>query len=213
MVLLSWVAKNIASGLVLVVKSSSNDASRLTFWLSNTVVLREIIVQTFGISHQFTPSMMNLSMNGGAKKLDGKSMTMLWRNSYNGMQAKFAARQMPDDWQETSTLLATLEKIESWIFSRIVETIWWQVNVCLRMCPLSAGGHECGCLPILAKLVMEQCVARLNVAMFNAILRESSSEIPTDSISDPIVDPKVLPIPVGDLSFGSGAQLKNSVRA
>jgi hypothetical protein len=60
---------------------------------------------------------------------------------------------------------------------------------------------------------MEQCVARLNVAMFNAILRESSSEIPTDSISDPIVDPKVLPIPVGDLSFGSGAQLKNSVRA
>ncbi|ONL94074.1 hypothetical protein ZEAMMB73_Zm00001d027834 [Zea mays] len=162
-------------------------ALRLTFWLSNTVVLREIIVQTFGISHQFTPSMMNLSMNGGAKKLDGKSMTMLWRNSYNGMQAKFAARQMPDDWQETSTLLATLEKIESWIFSRIVETIWWQV--------------------------MEQCVARLNVAMFNAILRESSSEIPTDSISDPIVDPKVLPIPVGDLSFGSGAQLKNSVRA
>lgn len=107
-------------------------ALRLTFWLSNTVVLREIIVQTFGISHQFTPSMMNLSMNGGAKKLDGKSMTMLWRNSYNGMQAKFAARQMPDDWQETSTLLATLEKIESWIFSRIVETIWWQVNVCLR---------------------------------------------------------------------------------
>jgi len=101
-------------------------ALRLTFWLSNTVVLREIIVQTFGISHQFTPSMMNLSMNGGAKKLDGKSMTMLWRNSYNGMQAKFAARQMPDDWQETSTLLATLEKIESWIFSRIVETIWWQ---------------------------------------------------------------------------------------
>lgn len=58
---------------------------------------------------------------------------------------------------------------------------------------------------------MEQCVARLNVAMFNAILRESSSEIPTDSISDPIVDPKVLPIPAGDLSFGSGAQLKNSI--
>ena len=61
--------------------------------------------------------------------------------------------------------------------------------------------------------MMEQCVARLNVAMFNAILRESSSEIPTDSISDSIVDPKFLPIPAGDLSFGSGAQLKNSVRA
>jgi len=249
------VAKSIASGLVLVAKSSSNDASRLTFWLSNTVVLREIIVQTFGISHQFTPSMTTMNMNGGAKKLDGKSMTMLWRNNFNGMQTKLAAMQMPDDWQETSTLLAALEKIESWIFSRIVETVWWQaltphmqkrtvegastpkagrvlgpalgdqqqgtfsVNLWKaafhdafnRMCPLRAGGHECGCLPVLAKLVMEQCVARLDVAMFNAILRESASEIPTDPISDPIVDPKVLPIPAGDLSFGSGAQLKNSI--
>lgn len=58
---------------------------------------------------------------------------------------------------------------------------------------------------------MEQCVARLDVAMFNAILRESSHEIPTDSVSDPITDYRVLPIPVGDLSFGSGAQLKKAV--
>ena len=58
---------------------------------------------------------------------------------------------------------------------------------------------------------MEPCIARLDTAMFNAILRESAHEIPTDPISDPIVDSKVLPIPAGDLSFGSGAQLKNSV--
>ena len=54
-------------------------------------------------------------------------------------------------------------------------------------------------------------LARLDVAMFNAILRESANEIPSDPISDPIVDSRVLPIPAGDLSFGSGAQLKNSV--
>lgn len=59
---------------------------------------------------------------------------------------------------------------------------------------------------------MEQCVARLDTAMFNAILRESESQIPTDPVSDPILDTKVLPISAGDLSFGSGAQLKNSVR-
>ncbi|CAL5013391.1 unnamed protein product [Urochloa decumbens] len=247
------VAKNIASGLVLVAKSSSNDASRLTFWLSNTVVLREIIAQTLGIS-RVTPTTSTMNGNVGAKNLDGKPTTMLWRSSSNGKQAKLAAMQMPDDWQETSTLLASLEKIESWIFSRIVDTVWWQaltphmqtpaegsstpkagrvlgpalgnqqqgtfsVNLWKaafydsfsRMCPLRAGGHECGCLPVLAKLVMEQCVARLDVAMFNAILRESATEIPTDPISDPIVDPKVLPIPAGDLSFGSGAQLKNSI--
>ncbi|KAL5221007.1 hypothetical protein ABZP36_025720 [Zizania latifolia] len=248
------VAKSTVSGLVLVAKSCSNDASRLTFWLSNTVVLREIIAQTFGISRQLAPTTTSIKMNGGARRLDGRSVTMLWKNSSNGKQTKFAGMQIPDDWQETSTLLDALEKIESWIFSRIVETVWWQaltphmqtpvegsstpkagrvlgpslgnqqqgtfsVNLWKaafhdafnKICPLRAARHECGCLPVLAKLVMEQCVARMDVAMFNAILRESASEMPTDPISDPIVDPKVLPIPAGDLSFGSGAQLKNSI--
>ena len=59
---------------------------------------------------------------------------------------------------------------------------------------------------------MEQCVARLDVAMFNAILRESVDEIPTDPVSDPISDSKVLPIPAGKSSFGAGALLKNVVR-
>lgn len=58
---------------------------------------------------------------------------------------------------------------------------------------------------------MEQCISRLDVAMFNAILRESAYEFPTDPVSDPIVDSKVLPISAGDLSFGSGALLKKSV--
>lgn len=55
-------------------------------------------------------------------------------------------------------------------------------------------------------------MARLDVAMFNAILRESDDEIPTDPVSDPISEAKVLPIPAGKASFGAGAQLKNAVR-
>ena len=58
---------------------------------------------------------------------------------------------------------------------------------------------------------MEQCIARLDIAMFNAILRESEDEIPTDPMSDPITDPKVLPIPSRKFSFGAGVQLKNAV--
>lgn len=58
---------------------------------------------------------------------------------------------------------------------------------------------------------MEQCVARLDVAMFNAILRESDDEMPTDPVSDPVSDPKVLPVPSGKSSFGAGIQLKNAV--
>jgi hypothetical protein len=58
---------------------------------------------------------------------------------------------------------------------------------------------------------MEQCISRLDAAMFNAILRESNDEIPTDLMSDPITDPKGLPIPSGKFSFGAGVQLKNAI--
>lgn len=80
-----------------------------------------------------------------------------------------------------------------------------------RLCPIRAGGNECGCLPILSRLIMEQCVARLDVAMFNAILRKSADEVPTDPVSDAISDPKVLPIPPRKASFGAGAQLKTLI--
>lgn len=59
--------------------------------------------------------------------------------------------------------------------------------------------------------VMEQLVGRLDVAMFNAILRGSDDEMPTDPVSDPIVDSKVLPIPAGKSGFGPAIQLKNAV--
>lgn len=58
---------------------------------------------------------------------------------------------------------------------------------------------------------MEQLVSRLDMGMFNAILRESAEDMPTDPVSDPISDSKVLPIPSGKSSFGAGVQLKNTV--
>ncbi|CAN4101878.1 unnamed protein product [Withania somnifera] len=82
---------------------------------------------------------------------------------------------------------------------------------CERICPVRAGGHECGCLHLLSKLIMEQCVARLDVAIFNAILRESADVMPSDPISDPISDAEVLPIPAGKASFAAGAQLKIAI--
>ncbi|CAK9172529.1 unnamed protein product [Ilex paraguariensis] len=262
------VARNSVSGLVLIAKSCGNDVPRLTFWLSNTVVLREVISQAFGSSCHSSALTKIIESNGGEKNSKGTPSSLKWNGSSGSRQSnKLGFMQFIDDWQETRTFTASLEKVESWIFSRIVESIWWQVNTSLttvlmlwtlapnmqspaedsnnnktigrilgpalgdqqqgsfsinlwknafqdafnRLCPVRAGGHECGCLPVLARMVMEQCVSRLDVAMFNAILRESAHEIPTDPVSDPILDPKVLPIPAGDLSFGSGAQLKNSV--
>lgn len=58
---------------------------------------------------------------------------------------------------------------------------------------------------------MEQLADRLDVSMFNAILRDSNEDMSTDPTSDPITDLMVLPIPAGKSSFGTGAQLKNAV--
>ncbi|XP_043693638.1 uncharacterized protein LOC122644101 isoform X2 [Telopea speciosissima] len=248
------VARNTVSGLVLIAKSCGNDVPRLAFWLSNAIVLREIISQAFGNLHHSVPRVIEL--NGVSKISESKPSSLKWKGISGSKQVKkLGFIQLVDDWQETTTFTAALEKVECWIFSRIIESVWWQTltphmqspvedlyanktfgrllgpalgdqqqgsfsinlwksafqDALQKLCPVRAGGHECGCLPVLARMVMEQCVARLDVAMFNAILRESAHEIPTDPVSDPIIDPKVLPIPAGDLSFGSGAQLKNSI--
>ncbi|GMI70979.1 hypothetical protein like AT2G42320 [Hibiscus trionum] len=248
------IAKNTVSGLILISKSCGNDVSRLTFWLSNTILLREIISQSFGTSHNSSPFSRLPQLNGSNKRGEVKSTTLKWKGGAGSKQVN-SFGPLVDDWQETGTFISALEKVESWIFSRIVESVWWQAltpymqtplegssvsrtigkllgpalgdqqqgsfsinlwktafqDAFQRLCPVRAGDHECGCLPVIGKLVMAQCIARLDVAMFNAILRESANEIPTDPVSDPIVDSKVLPIPAGDLSFGSGAQLKNAV--
>ncbi|KAL3636456.1 hypothetical protein CASFOL_021003 [Castilleja foliolosa] len=150
---------------------------------------------------------------------------------------------------DISTFITALEKIESWLFSRIVESVWWQTftphmhttsvsstkkafgrknsndhgnfstelwkkafkDASERLCPIRAAGHECGCLNLLIRMVMEQLVDRLDTAMFNAILRESAEEMPTDPLSDPITDSKVLPIPSGKSTFGAAVELKNSI--
>ncbi|XP_039682774.1 uncharacterized protein [Medicago truncatula] len=244
-------AKSSVSGLVLVSKACGNDVPRLTFWLSNTIVLRTIISQN--------SKDMVLSNHAGSnrrRKTEGDGNAKIassqrWKGDKN---------ECFGNWDDPHVFISALEKVEAWIFSRIVESIWWQtltphmqhtntnltnkevasassksnrrvsnscdqdlgnmsLNIwksafkesCERICPIRAGGNECGCLPMLPKLVMEQCVARLDVAMFNAILRESGDEIPTDPISDAISDPKVLPIPPGKTSFGAGAKLKTVI--
>eukprot|EP00258_Populus_trichocarpa_P046759 XP_024462778.1 uncharacterized protein LOC7494780 isoform X2 [Populus trichocarpa] len=236
-------ARAIISGLILVSKACGNDVPRLTFWLSNSIVLRAIVTQDVEkLQLASVPSIIN---NGGPK---GR------HESSPGEVEKTDRTESSDEWAEPQPCIAALKKVEAWIFSRIVESVWWQTltphmqstavksshsrktnarrhglgdqeqdnfaidlwkkafrDACERLCPVRAGGHECGCLPVLSRLVMEQLVGRLDVAMFNAILRESAEEMPTDPVSDPISDPKVLPIPAGNSSFGAGAQLKNAV--
>ncbi|PQM40106.1 uncharacterized protein Pyn_24164 [Prunus yedoensis var. nudiflora] len=250
-------ARSIVSGLVLVAKACGNDVPRLTYWLSNSVVLRTIISQVTGEPELLLSPGSSIDRNGAGKVKNNVSSPIKWKAPSSGKKEGMKLLNGSFDCDNPHTFMSTLEKIESWIFSRIVESIWWQTltphmqsvaakelnegvdsgsrknyrrtsssidqeqsnfsldlwkkafrDACERLCPVRAGGHECGCLPCW---VMEQSVARLDVAMFNAILRESSDEIPTDPVSDPISDLKVLPIPAGKSSFGAGAQLKSAI--
>ncbi|XP_028769619.1 uncharacterized protein LOC114727059 [Neltuma alba] len=240
-------AQSAVSGFVLVSKACGNDVPRLTFWLSNLILLRAIVSK--GVEKiQLDDSLcINSDRNG--------SVNGSWlKRSPSCDGEKENAIKYFHSWEDPQTFLFALEKIEAWIFSRIVESVWWQTltphmqsaaakssssrkvygrrhslgdqeqgsfsidlwkrsfkDACERLCPLRAGGHGCGCLPVIARLVMEQLVNRLDVAMFNAILRESAEEMPTDPISDPISDSRVLPIPAGKSGFGAGAQLKNAI--
>ncbi|OIW14446.1 hypothetical protein TanjilG_15359 [Lupinus angustifolius] len=257
----SGAAKSAISGLVLVAKACGSDVPRLAFWLSNAIVLRTIISQTTKDVEPSNPP--ESSMRRKSEKGNGKiAQPLIWkgfsRRRSENTEVDYAGFS---NWGDSNMFISALEKLEAWIFSRIVDSIWWQsltphmqlvdTNVahkdmasssprksyrrvssscdqdqgnlsldiwknafreaCERLCPVRAGGHECGCLPVLPRLIMEQCVTRLDVAMFNAILRDSADDIPTDPISDPISDPKVLPISPGKSSFGAGAQLKTAI--
>jgi hypothetical protein len=89
---------------------------RLTFWLSNIIALRQIISQAFGRSRITQISEPNESGNSDS----GKKTNLRWKNGF---------QQLLEDWQETETFTTALEKIEFWVFSRIVESVWWQVYI------------------------------------------------------------------------------------
>ncbi|XP_038717962.1 uncharacterized protein LOC120011024 isoform X2 [Tripterygium wilfordii] len=254
-------ARSAVSGLVLVAKACGNDVPRLTFWLSNSVALRAILSREVKDAELPSSAGSHAAKNGPGEGNKASSSPLKWKKSSPSVKdsSGFLYGSV-SNWEDPQTFMSALEKVEAWIFSRAVESIWWQTltphmhsattksfdeglgygsrNICgrtpdscdqeqenfsldhwknafkdasERLCPVRAGGHECGCLPVLARMVMEQCIARLDVAMFNAILRESADEIPTDPVSDPISNSKVLPIQAGKTSFGSGAQLKNAV--
>ncbi|XP_016459369.1 uncharacterized protein LOC107782934 isoform X1 [Nicotiana tabacum] len=251
-------ARAAVSGLALVSKACGSDVPRLTFWLSNSIMLRAIISQAAAGVQFNEGAPTETTGNKGRSALEKIYMQQSIKSIASQGNKSHLVKQYYN-WEDIESFTQALEKLEGWIFSKITKSLWWQTltphmqfstaktsktkgsrvkktygsrhslgdqeqgkfsvklwkralkDACERLCPLRAGGHKCGCLPVLPKLVMKQLVSRLDVAMFNAILRESTEEMPTDPVFDPISDRKVLPIPAGKSSFGAGAQLKNAV--
>ncbi|CAK9226911.1 unnamed protein product [Sphagnum jensenii] len=278
------IARNIVSGLVLVVRACGNDVPRLTYWWSNVVVLRETISQScedveLSTSSTETEGDVPISNANGsdfaARALRSQHLrkTRLAQDTNQMLSPPPGAGK---DWRTCSTFLSSLMRVEAWIHGRVLESVWWQAitpwmqlaapastrgssadvhgdlnkfagdsrelfsktkvdsNPCKlgdtrqgnisveiwkrafadalkRLCPPQGEGLDCGCLPVLKKMVIQECVTRLDVAMFNGILRDPDDDAPTDPLADPITDLSVLPIPIGGLTFGAGSHLNNVV--
>lgn len=63
-----------------------------------------------------------------------KNSASMWE-SLNRKKGKLLSPEF-DNWEDIDTFIAALKKIESWIFSRIVECIWWQVCFLFSLNPL-----------------------------------------------------------------------------
>ncbi|XWS40608.1 hypothetical protein CRYUN_Cryun17cG0010300 [Craigia yunnanensis] len=120
-------ARSAVSGLALVAKACGNDVPRLTFWLSNSVVLRAIISESIGDLSLPVPA-GPMEINGGGKGKKEVSCPLKWKESSPGKKEnKIISYGSFSDWDNPLAFTSALERVEEWIFSRIVESVWWQI--------------------------------------------------------------------------------------
>lgn len=101
--------------------------NRLTFWLSNTIVLRAIVTETSKYPDIPKSASIRSTNNGSVKLPKNKSSPLKWE-SISYKNEKFSFSEEFGDWDDPDTLISALERIENWIFSRTVESVWWQVH-------------------------------------------------------------------------------------
>lgn len=99
----------------------------MTFWLSNSIVLRTIISQTTKDVARSSSSGTSARRKSGEG--NGKTVQPLIWKGFSPKKSENIAVEYEDyaNWDDPNVFTSALEKVESWIFSRIVESIWWQV--------------------------------------------------------------------------------------
>lgn len=77
-----------------------------------------------------------LPFKDGATGNDGSSVESKWDKKYKPRTVKSSATEgmknnlikNTDDWEDVESFIKALEKLESWIFSKVVKSVWWQVD-------------------------------------------------------------------------------------
>lgn len=87
-------------------------------------MLRAIVSQTAAeYSHSDRPER---KLNGSGSEFTGRRPHK-WADSSHVEGEQSTSTDESDDREDVSTFIIALEKVESWLFSRIVESLWWQV--------------------------------------------------------------------------------------
>ena len=110
--------------------------NRLTFWLSNSILLRAIISQA--VEKLQLSAGPNIDSSGGGNGLGETSSLKCHESSLNGEQ-KNNTVQYFDEWEDPQTYIVALENIEAWIFNRIIESVWWQVKFSLFLSAVASA--------------------------------------------------------------------------
>lgn len=101
---------------------------RLTFWLSNSIVLRTIVSQAAVSLKTQVSSGSQSSKNDANWESSKAASTLKWKAASPNKRENGNGRHgSSGDWEDIHTFTSALEKVEAWIFSRIIESIWWQV--------------------------------------------------------------------------------------
>lgn len=64
----------------------------------------------------------------GKTSLNGRSLKKGNEVSFNKGVNDSLTEEL-SDWEDIETFMLALEQVEAWIFSRIVESVWWQVDL------------------------------------------------------------------------------------
>lgn len=67
------------------------------------------------------------SKNCANRESSKSASTLKWKASSPNKRENGNTRHGSCDWENPHTFTSALEKVEAWIFSRIIESIWWQV--------------------------------------------------------------------------------------
>lgn len=94
----------------------------MTYWLSNTIILRAIISDKTSVEEE-----LPVSAGPGPRRSKTKREASEKQRSSLTWKDSSLSKKDTGAWDDPRTFITALEKVEAWIFSRVVESIWWQV--------------------------------------------------------------------------------------